>query len=78
MDAFLAFPVRWVVEKIGLARVVNYNSWYTFFTSVALALVIYLYQLWQEGMLKETWQQENNKELSYDAGKWFEKKEKAR
>lgn len=78
MDAFLAFPINWLLEYIGLARQVNYNSWYTFFTSVSMALVLYVYQLWQEGMLKEPWQEDNNKELSVDAGKWFESKEKAR
>lgn len=80
MDAILAFPVRWGVEYVGLVKLVNYTSWNTFFTSVGLALIIYLYQLWQEGALIERWHPYNriNHEMSSDASKWFDKKEKAR
>ncbi|MBD8028653.1 hypothetical protein H9636_18655 [Ureibacillus sp. Re31] len=39
-------------NRLDLYELVNYTSWDILFTFVALSVVIYLYQLWQQDMFK--------------------------
>ncbi|MEW9674030.1 hypothetical protein [Ammoniphilus sp. 3BR4] len=76
MDLLLSFPFNAFFEWVGLYRLVNYTSWHIFFTSLAMAIVIYGYQLWQEGVLIKP--NEKDRELEVDFKKLLRSKEKAR
>jgi hypothetical protein len=45
MDAFLAFPVNFVFQKLKVYKLVNFKSKHIFFTSICFAFVIYGFQL---------------------------------
>jgi hypothetical protein len=47
MDAFLAYPVNWVFEKLKVYKLVNFKPRHIFFTSISYALVIYAYQIFR-------------------------------
>lgn len=45
MDAFLAFPVNFVFQKLKVYKLVNFKAKHIFYTSISFAFVIYGYQL---------------------------------
>lgn len=53
VDFVFAFPMNNLFNRLDLYELVNYTSWDILFTFVALSVVIYLYQLWQQDMFKQ-------------------------
>ncbi len=53
IDAVFAFPGNALFQNIGLYQLITHTSWHIFFTFVALSIVIYGYQLWQEKELRD-------------------------
>lgn len=45
MDAFLAFPLNWMFQKLKVYKLVNFKPKHIFYMSTCMALVIYGYQL---------------------------------
>lgn len=52
IDALFAFPLNEWFESLGLYKLVNYTNWEILFTFTLMAVLIYLYQLWQQEVLK--------------------------
>ncbi|MEW9674121.1 hypothetical protein [Ammoniphilus sp. 3BR4] len=57
-------------------QLVRFNEWGVFLLMVSLAVVIYGYQLWQEGVLIKP--NEKERELETNFKIWFRRKEKAK
>jgi hypothetical protein len=53
IDALFAFPLSSWFQKLGVYRLINFNNWYVLVTSVSFALLIYVYQLWQGGIMEK-------------------------
>ncbi|PLS09589.1 hypothetical protein [Neobacillus cucumis] len=45
MDAFLAYPVSWVMQKLNVFKLVKFKPKHIFFTAIIYALVIYGFQM---------------------------------
>ncbi|QGQ98729.1 hypothetical protein EHS13_29540 [Paenibacillus psychroresistens] len=79
MDLFFAFPMNYWFNKLKLYQLVNYTSWNVFFTFVGLSIVIYGYQLWQEGVLIKPAQEEDKRNTKkIDFNYWGGSKKRAR
>lgn len=78
IDSFLAFPANYVFERIGLYRLINYSSWNILITAVALSIVFYLYQLWQEEVFVHRNERGDDNHSETDFRNWFRNRAKAR
>jgi hypothetical protein len=78
VDGFLAFPANYTFQRIGMYRMDNYNGWKVWFTSVGLAIVLYLYQVWQEGVMVSRQAGDGYNNYEIDTRDLFRKREKAR
>jgi hypothetical protein len=45
IDAFLAYPMNWILQKIKLYKLVNFKPRHIFLTAISYSLVIYAYQV---------------------------------
>ncbi len=78
IDGFLAFPVNYMFEQVGLYRLVNYNSWNIWFTAAGLSVVLYVYQRWQEEVLIKRHEPKGYNDFEMNKRQWIQTKEKAR
>lgn len=78
VDAFLAFPANYVFERIGLYRLIHYDSWKIVITSVGLSIVFYLYHRWQEGVFVKRREGGDKNRWEFEVNGWFGSKGKAR
>jgi hypothetical protein len=76
VDFLFSFPLSIFFERIGYYTLIQYTHGGLFFTAVSWSLVIYAYQLWQEGVLIKPLEEKNRK-LEFDFKK-LRRKEKAR
>lgn len=53
VDAIFAFGLLQLTEYLKIDRFVNLPKWGAYLIMVGLALIIYVYQRWQEGIFKE-------------------------
>jgi hypothetical protein len=52
IDFLFMFPINYVFEKkLELYKLIHQDSWDVFFIFIGIAVVIYVYQVWQEGVL---------------------------
>ncbi|MGD6832907.1 hypothetical protein ACQCT5_12135 [Sutcliffiella halmapala] len=53
VDAIFNFGVLELTERSGLNELINMPDWGIYLIMLGLALIIYIYQRWQEGIFKE-------------------------
>lgn len=53
IDGIFNFVVLKFTAKLGINKLINMPNWGVFLIMLGLALVIYAYQRWQEGIFKE-------------------------
>jgi hypothetical protein len=54
LDFLFAFPLNYFFEKIlRLYELIHHNSWIVWGVFIVLSILIYGYQVWQEGVLKQ-------------------------
>lgn len=47
MDAFLAYPINGILQKLKVYKLVNFKPLHIFLTAISYSLVIYAYQLFR-------------------------------
>ncbi|WP_276358025.1 hypothetical protein [Cohnella caldifontis] len=52
IDGLFQFGLDPLFARAGYYRFVNITHWQTFFIMVGIAVLLYLYQVWQEGSIK--------------------------
>lgn len=53
VDAVFAFGLLPLISRLGIDKFVNLPKWGAYLIMLSLALIIFLYQRWQEGIFKE-------------------------
>ncbi|MGM0835346.1 MAG: hypothetical protein ACQEV7_04255 [Bacillota bacterium] len=53
VDAIFNFGVLKLTERFGINKLINMPDWGIYLIMLGLALIIYIYQRWQEGIFKE-------------------------
>ncbi|MBB5174599.1 hypothetical protein [Texcoconibacillus texcoconensis] len=51
MDLIFAFPLNNWIQSLGLYELVNYTNWDVFYTFIFIAMLLYVYQKWQEKIM---------------------------
>ncbi|MFE7061720.1 hypothetical protein ACFVAD_06180 [Sutcliffiella sp. NPDC057660] len=53
VDAIFNFGVLKLTERFGINKLINMPNWGIYLIMLGLALIIYFYQRWQEGIFKQ-------------------------
>ncbi|HEY0827960.1 MAG TPA: hypothetical protein VGE40_07695 [Bacilli bacterium] len=78
VDFIFMFPVSRGFELLGMYELVNRNRWNIYFDLILISLVIFGFQLWQEGIFKSRGDHKKREPLRVDITKIFGIKRKAR
>jgi hypothetical protein len=78
VDFLFMFPANYWLESAGFYELVNRSNWNIFIDFVIMSVIIYGYQLWQEGGLKEGPEIRDKYTIDVDSKNWFRKREKAK
>jgi hypothetical protein len=76
VDFLFMFPVNNWFERLGIYQLINRENWQIFLDFVFISVIIYFYQLWQEGVLIKS--KEEDSESGFDFKNFLRRKEKAR